>query len=217
MAAAQPTSLYWPVPRAGAHHPRRSADPLRPHRHAPRGANLQKKSQDLGETKATKQAGLADQNAKLGKRRIDRPRCGSVGAFRMDPSEQCRRRNVRRNRNRSSRSRITDSRMGRYWSAAIVKSEVGQCHLGQDQDGSKQHQLENQNRQLPALHENATCTFIKDDSTLRTLSIGNTGPANNSYFPFAVFDRILTRAVTCCAFSMPPKITRPSGMTSRPR
>jgi len=48
MAAAQPTSLYRPVPMTGARHPRSSADPLKPHRHAPRGANLQKKSQDLG-------------------------------------------------------------------------------------------------------------------------------------------------------------------------
>src|SRR6478609_11849143 len=101
--------------------------------------------------------------------------------------------------------------MGRHGRIPVMKSEGGQRHLGQDQDGRKQHQLENQNRQLPALHENATCNFIKDDSVWRRLSIGNTVPANYSYLPFAAFDKILTRAVTCCAFSMPPKITRPSG------
>jgi len=77
----------------GAHHPRSSADPLRPHRHAPRGANLQQKW-GVGEAKAKKQAGLADQNAKLGKRRIGRPRRGAIGPFRMDPAQQCWSRNV---------------------------------------------------------------------------------------------------------------------------
>ena len=68
---------------------------------------------------------------------------------------------MRYNRNCRSGGDITNPRMRRHRRTPVVKSKIGQRHLGQDQDGGKQHQLENQNRQLPALHENATCNFIR--------------------------------------------------------
>jgi len=51
---------------------------------------------------------------------------------------------------------LANARMRRNRRRPTMKCEIRKRYLGQDQDHGKQHQLEDQNNQLPALHLDGT-------------------------------------------------------------
>src|ERR1700724_655860 len=53
---------------------------------------------------------------------------------------------------------FTDARVRRHRRCSVVERNVGQCHLWQNQDDGEQRQFKNQDRKLPTLHGNTTCT-----------------------------------------------------------
>lgn len=76
---------------------------------------------------------------------MDRRRGGGTGNLATDPDKRLSRQNLMRNRNRSRRRPVTKTGMRRDRGCPVVEGEVGQGHLGQDQDGGEQRQFKNQN------------------------------------------------------------------------
>ncbi len=99
-----------------------------------------------------KQGELADQNAQL--RKTGMKACRRKASSNLTGFKYYRfgNQSLMRDCNGSPRNGMANTRMRCNRRRPTMKCEIRKRHLGQDQDSGKQHQLEDQNNQLPAFH-----------------------------------------------------------------